>query len=383
MIYLDYHATTPCLENVLQEMNQFHLHSFANIGSEHALGKKANEEFLAIQDNLIQKTQLKTFKLLYTSGATESINIAHQGLLQYCKTHNKQIISTHIEHKATLNVLAFMQKQGVHVEYLAVDACGRIDLNQLEQLLKQRPTALLSFIHGNNEMGVVQDEQSCIALAKDAGAWVHMDISQSMCVQASLRNYQEVDMLSFSGHKIYGPKGIGGLIINTTSSKRMPLTALMYGGEQSHALKPGTHPTALAVGLCTALNECFTHAQQRQQHFLTLKQYFLKQLEKRLDGWHLTGDLKYTLPHNIHLNFDGIHHKLVQALKKIAVSSGSTCSSSNQAPSHVLKALGMSDSRARSSIRIGLGIDNSQEDMDTAVEDIAQTVKKIREKTSI
>ncbi|HMQ10885.1 MAG TPA: cysteine desulfurase family protein [Oligoflexia bacterium] len=383
MIYLDHHATTPCLEVVIEQMNSFHRRNFANIGSIHALGKNSQIAFEAIEQNSLQKTGLSKLKLFYTSGATESINIAHLGLLEHCITYNKQIITSKIEHKATLNVLDFMQKQGVTVIYLNVDAFGRIDLDQLRETLKQQNTALVSFIHGNNEIGVIQDEQACIALAKQYGAWVHMDISQSLCVQPSFKAYKEVDMLSFSGHKIYGPKGIGGLVINETSSKRLPLKPIMYGGGEGNSLKPGTHPTALAVGLCIALAECFDHAQERQKHFLDLKQYFLDQLPSALDGWNMTGKLEHSLPHNIHLNFDGLSQDLVPHLRKIAVSSGSTCSAKSKMPSHVLTAIKMAENRAMSSIRIGLGLHNSKEHMETAVEDIAYAVKKMREKTSV
>lgn len=385
MIYLDYHATSPCSKSVIEHMNAFHTQSFANIGSAHAYGQKVRDAFQQIESRTLEKTHLPKFRLLYTSGATESINIAHLGLLEHCKTYNKQILTTKIEHKATLNVLNFMQKQGVQVNYLDVDSNGRVDLDQLRNSLQQQDTAVFSFIQGNNEIGVLQDEQACINLAKHYGAWVHMDISQSLCIQPSFQNYQEVDMLSFSGHKIYGPKGVGGLILNETGSKRIPLKPLMYGGggEENSSLKPGTHPTALAVGLCVALEETFDHAPARQKHFLQLKHNFIDKLKTVLDGWCMTGNIEFNLPQNIHLNFDKLSQNLVPHLHKIAVSSGSTCSAKSQLPSHVLKAIGMSDDRALSSLRIGLGVHNTQDHMDIAANDIAYTVKKMREKTSI
>jgi cysteine desulfurase len=376
-IYLDYSATTPVDPRVAQTMIPYLTEHYGNPASRsHALGWKAEEAVEAAREQVAALVRCDAKELVWTSGATESINLALKGAAEFYKTRGKHLITVKTEHKATLDTMRELERRGFEVTYLDVDSEGMVDLGKLEAALR-KDTILVSVMFVNNEIGVVQDIPAVGELCRKRGILFHVDAAQATGKCDIDLQALKVDLMSFSAHKTYGPKGVGALFIRR--KPRVRLEAQMHGGGHERGFRSGTLPTHQIVGMGEAFRLARLEMATERERIRALRDKLhagLNQIEEVF----VNGDMTRRVPHNLNVSFNFVEgESLIMAVKDIAVSSGSACTSASLEPSYVLRALGRSDELAHSSIRFTLGRFTTEEEVDYAVDHIRTKVAKLRE----
>ena len=352
-VYLDCNATTPLDPRVKDIVLKYLTVEFGNAGSRtHEFGTNAKQAVQKARDQVAHVVKAKRDEVIFTSGATESNNLSILGLARHGEEQGcKHIVSTMIEHKAVLEPLEELARRGFEVTLLPPTNAGWVDPVAVRKALR-RDTLLVSIMHANNETGVIQPISEITELLTDHSAFLHVDAAQGFGKDVEALQDQRIDLISVSGHKIFGPKGIGALIARRRGFSRPPLTPLLFGGGQERGLRPGTLPVPLIVGLGLAAELALQEASQRSDACISYRKRALEALAPLEPSFH--GDLERTLPHTLNLSFPGLDSEaLMLALKDvIAVSNGSACTSQSYEPSHVLKTMGLADSDIQGAVRL-------------------------------
>ena len=376
-IYLDYSATTPVDPRVAEKMIPYLTEHFGNPASRsHAFGWKAEEAVEAAREQVAALVRCDAKDLVWTSGATESINLALKGAAEFYKTKGRHLVTVKTEHKATLDTMRELERRGFEVTYLEVDANGMLDLNQLEASLR-KDTILVSVMFVNNEIGVIQDIPAIGELCRKRGILFHVDSAQATGKCDIDLQALKVDLMSFSAHKTYGPKGVGALFVRR--KPRVRLEAQMHGGGHERGFRSGTLPTHQIVGMGEAYRLAKLEMAGERERIRALRDRLLAGMQQ-MEEVFVNGDLDRRVPHNLNVSFNYVEgESLIMAVKDIAVSSGSACTSASLEPSYVLRALGRSDELAHSSIRFTLGRFTTPEEVAYTVDHIKTKVAKLRD----
>lgn len=378
-IYLDYQATTPTDPRVVDAMLPWFTERFGNPHSaEHTIGWQAEDAVEKARGRIASLIGAKGREIVFTSGATESNNLAIKGAgrLRREKDGRDHVIVAATEHKCVLESAARLEREGFRVSRLPVGGDGRIDLDALDAALDDR-TAVVSIMAANNEIGVLQPLTEIGKRVRAAGAWFHTDAAQAYGKVPLDVKAMEIDLLSVSGHKIYGPKGIGALYIRG-ARPRVTLEPLMDGGGQERGLRSGTVPTPLVVGLGEAAAIAAEEMASEAERLEGFRDWLLARLRDELPRMTVNGSMQHRLPGNLNVTFPGMESQdLMAALDGIAVSSGSACSSGAPGASHVLSAIGLEAAKVAASIRIGFGRFTTDADIDRAAETIIAAVTRL------
>ncbi|MBV4398220.1 IscS subfamily cysteine desulfurase [Advenella alkanexedens] len=376
-IYLDYSATTPVDPEVVEKMVPWLYEHFGNPASRsHAFGWEAEEAVENARKQVAELVNADPREIVWTSGATESNNLAIKGAAHFYAERGKHIITIKTEHKAVLDTTRELERQGFEVTYLDVQENGLIDLDVLKAAIRP-DTILISVMFVNNEIGVVQDIASIGELCREKGIVFHVDAAQATGkVDIDLQTLK-VDLMSFSAHKTYGPKGIGALYIRR--KPRIRIEAQMHGGGHERGFRSGTLATHQIVGMGEAFHLAKLHMQEENERIRALRDRLWNGLSE-IEEVYLNGDMDQRVPHNLNVSFNYVEgESLIMAIKELAVSSGSACTSASLEPSYVLRALGRNDELAHSSIRFTIGRFTTEEEIDFAVELIKSRVGKLRD----
>jgi cysteine desulfurase len=378
-IYLDYSATTPVDPRVAQKMSECLLvdGNFGNPASRsHLFGWKAEESVENARRQVAELVNADPREIVWTSGATESDNLAIKGAAHFYQNKGKHLITSKIEHKAVLDTTRQLEREGFEVTYLEPGEDGLITPDMVEAALRD-DTTLVSIMHVNNEIGTVNDIAAIGELTRSRGVLFHVDAAQSTGkVDIDLQKLK-VDMMSFSAHKTYGPKGIGALYVSR--KPRVRIEAQTHGGGHERGMRSGTLATHQIVGMGEAFRIAKEEMAQENVRIKALSDRFYRQFEG-LEEVYLNGSLLHRVPHNLNLSFNYVEgESLIMALKDLAVSSGSACTSASLEPSYVLRALGRNDELAHSSIRFTFGRFTTEEDVDYAASKVTEAVNKLRE----
>ncbi len=388
-IYLDYHATTPVDPRVVEAMLPWFTERFGNAGSvNHPWGYEAAEAVAQARASIAAALGATAREVLFTSGATESNNLAILGLARRTPPQQRHVVLPRTEHPSVLDPVRYLQRQGWRVSWVPVrqhgcpDA-GVIELDHLEQCLKQHPTALVCVMLANNEIGVLQPLRQIAQLAHRYGAVVHCDATQAVGRVPVHVDELDVDLMSFSAHKFYGPKGVGGLYLR----RRHPplrLEPLLYGGGHENRLRSGTLNVPGIVGMARALELAVAEQPEEQQRLARLRDELFDRFQQELgSGVVLHGPAldrrELRLANNLNCGFPGVDGDalLTGLALRVAVSSGSACSTAEPEPSHVLRALGIPEQQARASLRFGLGRFTTEEEIHQAAESVVRLVKRL------
>ncbi|EGQ7977994.1 IscS subfamily cysteine desulfurase [Vibrio cholerae] len=377
-IYLDYSATCPVDPRVAEKMVQYMTMdgTFGNPASRsHRYGWQAEEAVDTAREQIAALLNADPREIVFTSGATESDNLAIKGVAHFYNKQGKHIITSKTEHKAVLDTMRQLEREGFEVTYLDPESNGLIDLAKLEAAMRD-DTILVSIMHVNNEIGVVQDIAAIGELCRSRKVVFHVDAAQSAGKVAIDVQEMKVDLISLSAHKAYGPKGIGALYVRR--KPRIRLEAQMHGGGHERGFRSGTLPTHQIVGMGEAFRIAKEELQQDYDHALKLRNRLLDGI-KDMEAVTINGDLEQRVPHNLNVSFAFVEgESLLMALKDLAVSSGSACTSASLEPSYVLRALGLNDELAHSSIRFSFGRFTTEAEIDYAIELIRVAVDKLR-----
>lgn len=357
-LYLDYNASTPIDERVLEEMIAVYRNNYGNADSRtHDYGTNAQKKVENARKQVASLLGVSKNEVVFTSGATESNNMAILGLAEYGLKNNKMhIITTSIEHKAILEPLKILEKRGFEIDYISPNESGRIDEKKL--LDKIRPeTLLVSISHANNETGIIQPIKAIGAALLKTDVYFHIDAAQSCGKLVDELKSTPYNLLTLTGHKMYGPQGIGALILRIKNYKKPPIAPIMYGGNQENGLRPGTLPVALIVGLGKACEIAELEYKDINQQYLSTKKSILDLLKNSGIQYLINGEQKYCMQNTLSVSFLGIDSEaLMLATKQFcSVSNGAACTSHDYKYSHVLSSMGLSESRAESAIRISWG----------------------------
>ncbi|HYM03292.1 MAG TPA: aminotransferase class V-fold PLP-dependent enzyme [Stellaceae bacterium] len=376
-IYLDYQATTPLDRRVLDVMLPYFTEKFGNPGSvTHAYGREAETAVERSREEVAALIGAEPREIVFTSGATESNNLALKGAARFHRALGKDhIVTLATEHKCVLESCAALRREGFRVSVLPVDAGGLVDVAALAAALGEH-TAVVSVMAAHNEIGVLQPLAEIGALCRAKGVLLHSDAAQAVGKAAIDVDAMNIDLLSISGHKIYGPKGIGALYVRRQPRAR--IAPLIDGGGQERGLRSGTLPTPLCVGLGAAAALAKAEMPVESERLLGLRRRLLAGLRARLPRMGLNGDPERRLPGNLNLSFPGVPAlELMEACPELAISTGSACTAAEVEPSYVLRALGLSEALAGSSIRLGLGRYTTEREVDFAVETLAAAVRRL------
>ncbi len=379
-IYMDNQATTPCDPRVVEAMLPYFTQHFGNAASRsHAYGWEAEE---AVNEARGQVARLigakKPKEIVFTSGATESDNLALKGVAHFYKSRGNHIIVSAIEHKAVLDAAKKLEKEGFEVTYLPVNDMGLVELETLEKAMTDK-TILVSIMLANNEIGTVQPIKEIGALCRERKIIFHTDAVQGIGKVPFNVEEMNVDLASLTAHKIYGPKGIGALYVRR-SRPRVRLSAEMDGGGHEFGMRSGTLNVAGIVGFGKACEILADEGQDEAKRLRTLRDRLLDKITSRLDEVVINGSMEHRLPHNLNLSFSFVEgESMLMAIKDVAVSSGSACTSASLEPSYVLHAMGIGDDMAHSSLRFGVGRFNTEEEVDYVADLIVEKVNKLRE----
>ncbi len=376
-IYLDYSATTPVDPRVAEVMIPFLTENFGNPASRsHAYGWTAEAAVENARAQVAALVNCDPKEIVWTSGATESINLALKGAAQFYKSKGKHLITLKTEHKATLDTMRELERQGFEVTYLDVQENGLLDLAALEAALRP-DTILVSVLFVNNEIGVIQDIPAIGELLRSRGILLHVDSAQATGKIDIDLDKLKVDLMSFSAHKTYGPKGIGALYIRR--KPRVRLEAQMHGGGHERGFRSGTLATHQIAGMGEAYRIARENMHAENERIRMLRDRLWAGLQD-IEEVYLNGDIDARVPHNLNVSFNFVEgESLIMAIKDLAVSSGSACTSASLEPSYVLRALGRNDELAHSSIRFSIGRFTTEADVDYAVKLLHEKIGKLRE----
>jgi len=378
-IYMDYHATTPMDPRVFDKMKPYFLETFGNAASRnHSFGWEAEEAVEKSRKQIASLIGATNKEIVFTSGATESNNLALKGVAEMYAEKGNHIITAATEHKAILDTCKRLEKHGVRVTYLPVQQNGLVDLDQLQAAITDK-TILISIMYANNEIGVIQPVAEIGKLAKSKGVLFHTDATQAVGKVPVNVIADNIDLMSLSGHKMYGPKGMGALYVRR-KNPRVQITAQMDGGGHERGMRSGTLNVPGIVGLGEACALCQAEMAEESKRMAYLRDKLRNKLQAELDETYINGTMEHRLPNNLNISFAYVEgESLLMGINDVAVSSGSACTSATLEPSYVLKALGAGDDLAHSSIRFGLGRFNTEEEVDYVAAKVIDVVKKLRE----
>jgi cysteine desulfurase len=376
-IYLDYSATTPVDPRVAEKMIPWLTEHFGNPASRsHAFGWEAEEAVENARAEVAKLVNCDPKEIVWTSGATESDNLALKGAAHFYKGKGKHLITMKTEHKAVLDTMRELEREGFEVTYLDPQPDGLLDLEKFKAALRP-DTIVVSIMHVNNEIGVIQPIEEIGEITRAKGIIFHVDAAQSTGKAPIDLAKLKVDLMSFSAHKTYGPKGIGALFIRR--KPRVRLEAQMHGGGHEKGFRSGTLPTHQIVGMGEAFRIAREEMATEGERIRMLRDRLLAGL-KDMEEVYVNGDLEHRVPHNLNVSFNFVEgESLIMGIKELAVSSGSACTSASLEPSYVLRALGRNDELAHSSIRFTLGRFTTAEDIDYAVKVLRERIGKLRE----
>ena len=376
-VYLDYAATTPVDRRVAEKMIPYLSDIFGNPASNsHSFGWEAEEAVEKARADIAALINADSKEIVFTSGATESNNLAIKGAAHFYKSKGNHLITVKTEHKAVLDTMRELERQGYEVTYLDVQENGLVDLDVLKAAIRE-DTILVSVMWVNNEIGVVQNIPAIGEICRERKIIFHVDAAQACGKVPVDVEDAKVDLLSMSGHKVYGPKGIGALYVRR--KPRVRLEAQMHGGGHERGFRSGTLPTHQIVGMGEAFRIAKEELEQDMAHYRKLRDIFLKGIEG-IEEVYINGDLEHRAPNNLNVSFNFVEgESLIMAVKELAVSSGSACTSASLEPSYVLRALGRNDELAHSSLRITFGRMTTEEEVQFAAELIKSKIGKLRE----
>ena len=378
-IYLDNHATTPVDPRVLAAMLPFFTEKFGNASSKnHPFGWEAEAAVDSAREQVARLIGASSPReIVFTSGATESDNLAIKGVAQAYRERGNHIVTCATEHKAVLDACKALEKQGCKVTYLRVQSNGLVDLQRLEDSLTDK-TILVSIMAANNEIGTIQPVEEIGRLTKKKGIFFHTDATQAVGKIPVDVDKMAIDLLSLTAHKIYGPKGVGALYVRS-ANPRMKVTPMLDGGGHERGMRSGTLNVPGIVGLGIACEVAKNEMGGEAERLIGLREHLRRGLFAELEDVYINGDPVKRLPGNLNMSFAYIDgESLMMGLKEIAVSTGSACTSASLEPSHVLKALGLDDSLAHASIRFGVGRFNTAEEIEYTVGRVAEEVRRLR-----
>jgi cysteine desulfurase len=378
-IYLDHNATTPCDPRVVEAMVPFFTNAFGNAASRnHPFGWQAEEAVDYAREQVAKLINADPKEIIFTSGATEADNLALKGVFEMYASKGNHIITCNIEHKAVLDTCKHLEKEGAEITYLKVKDNGLIDIAELEAAIKPK-TILIAIMYANNEVGTIMPMKEISALAKKKGILVFSDATQAVGKIPVDVNKDGIDLMAFSAHKMYGPKGVGALYVRR-KNPRVKVTAQIDGGGHERGMRSGTLNVPGIVGFGKACEICTNEMEEETARVSKLRDKLQNALLK-IEEAYLNGDKEYKLPHVTNISFKYVEGEglMMGFNKNIAVSSGSACTSASLEPSYVLKALGLGDDLAHSSLRFGLGRFTTEEQIDYTIEQVTNTVNKLRE----
>lgn len=374
-IYMDYQATTPCDKRVVEEMLPYFTEKFGNPHSGHAMGLQAND---AVDDSrkkiadLIKANDPR--EIIFTSGATESNNLAIRGAVHYYESDRKKVITSTIEHKCVLETCRSLQSEGYQVVFVPVLSNGIVDMNFLKKEIDDN-TILVSIMSVNNEIGTIQPIKEISKLCREHGVLFHTDAAQA--VGKIEVDAGDVDLMSISGHKVYGPKGVGALYVRI--KPRIRLAPLFAGGGQERGIRSGTLAVPLCVGLGKACEIAKSEMLEESQRLAEMKNYFIDKILSRLEKVYLNGDRERRIPGCLNFSFEGVEgESIMLGMPEVCISSGSACTSASLEPSYVLKAISIKEDLAHCSLRIGLGRFTTFDEIEYVSDKIIETVTRLR-----
>jgi cysteine desulfurase len=379
LIYLDSHATTPVDPRVLDAMLPYFTEHFGNASSRnHAYGWQAGKAVERAREQVAALIGVRFRDVVFTSGATESNNLAIKGLAARAPASRRHIVTVATEHRAVLDPCGAVERHGFRVTRLGVDATGRLDLQQLAESVSS-DTLLVSVMSGNNEVGVLHPLGEIVRLAHERGALVHCDAAQSVGLLPLDARALGIDLVSLSAHKIYGPKGVGALYVGRMAPP-LGIEPLIDGGGHERGYRSGTLNVPAIVGFGRAAELCRECAATEAPRIAALRDRLWSNLSRSLDGLHMNGPLHDRLPQNLNVRIEGVHGEMLLkgVAGDIAVSSGAACATASAEPSHVLLALGLDEESARASLRFGLGRFTTEDEVDIASAKVAAVVQQLR-----
>jgi cysteine desulfurase len=376
-IYLDYSATTPVDPRVAAKMVPYLTEHFGNPASRsHAFGWETEKAVEEAREEVAKLVNCDPKELVWTSGATESINLALKGAAHFYKDKGKHLVTVKTEHKATLDTMRELEREGFEVTYLDVLPNGLLDLEAFKAALRP-DTILVSVMYVNNEIGVVQDIAAIGEVCRSRGIIFHVDSAQATGKLPIDLVALKVDLMSFSAHKTYGPKGVGALFVRR--KPRVRIEAQMHGGGHERGMRSGTLPTHQIVGMGEAFRLARLEMAKDNERIRALRDRLRKGLAE-IEEVYINGDMEHRVPHNLNISFNFVEgESLIMAIKDVAVSSGSACTSASLEPSYVLRALGRNDELAHSSIRFTVGRFTTEEEIDYTIDLLKRKIAKLRE----
>ena len=378
-IYFDNHATTPVDPRVLEAMIPYFTENFGNAASRnHAYGWVAEDAVEKGRKQIASLIGANSKEIVFTSGATESNNLAIKGVAEMYAEKGNHIITAATEHKAVLDTCKHLEKKGCRITYLPLKGDGLVDLDMLRDAITDK-TILISIMYANNEIGVIQPVKEIGKIAKERGVLFHSDAVQA-CGKIPVNVIEDgIDLLSITGHKLYGPKGVGALYVRR-KNPRVQLTAQMDGGGHERGMRSGTLNVPGIVGLGAACEIAQREMPEESARLCALRDKLRATLEANLEETYINGTMEHRLPNNLNMSFAYVEgESLLMGINDIAVSSGSACTSATLEPSYVLKALGLGDDLAHTSIRFGLGRFNTEAEVDYVAQKMIDVVNKLRE----
>ncbi|MCS7314151.1 MAG: IscS subfamily cysteine desulfurase [Bryobacterales bacterium] len=378
-VYLDHHATTPVDPRVVEIMLPYFTEKFGNPASrQHHWGWEAEQAVERARRQVAGLIGARPEEIVFTSGATESCNLAIKGAAEACAGRGDHLITVATEHRAVLDCCRRLERRGVRVSLLGVDRDGLVDLVEIERAITPR-TFLISVMYANNEIGVIQPVREIGRIARERGVFFHCDATQAVGRIPVDVEADCIDLLSFSAHKMYGPKGVGALYVRSRNP-RVGIVPQMDGGGHERGLRSGTLNVPGIVGFGEACAIAQREMAEEAARLRRLRDRLLERLLGELELVRVNGSMERRLPGNLSLSFAGVDAAgLMRELREIALSSGSACSSAEEGPSHVLRALGLDEATARSTIRIGLGRFNTEEEIEYAAGRLVEAVRRLRE----
>ena len=375
-IYLDHAATTPVRSEVLEAMLPYFKEKFGNASSIHGFGREVKVALEEAREKVAQIIGASPSQIFFTSGGTESDNLAIKGTALANRKKGKHIITSKIEHHAILESCKFLEKEGFEIACLPVDSHGIVDPVDLRKTIRD-DTVLVSIMYVNNEVGTIQPIEELCKIAKEKGVYFHTDAVQAVGKIPIDVQKLYVDMLSMSGHKIYGPKGVGALYVR----KGVRITPLSHGGHHERSRRAGTENLPAIVGFAKALELAVGEMENQNKHLKNLTEIFYKKLIESIPDVILNGDLDRRIPNTLNLSFKGVEGESVILsldMKGVAVASGSACTSETLEPSHVLSAMGIAPEIAQGAIRFSFGKDNTMEDVEYVAGILPEIVQRLR-----
>jgi cysteine desulfurase len=378
-IYMDNHATTPVDPRVLEEMLPYFTDKFGNSASRnHAFGWAAEEAVELSRERIAKLVGATTKEIVFTSGATESDNLAIKGVAEMYREKGNHIITAVTEHKAVLDTCKRLEKYGYRVTYLPVQKDGLVDLEDLKRAMDGK-TILVTIMAANNEIGVLQPWAEIGKLCRERGVIFHSDATQAVGKVPIDVNKQNIDLMSISAHKMYGPKGVGALYVRR-KNPRVQISPIIDGGGHERGMRSGTLNVPGIVGLGKACALASEEMPRESCHLAGLRNRLRDKIMGRLDEVYINGSMEHRLPGNLNISFAYVEgESLLMGINDVAVSSGSACTSATLEPSYVLKALGTGDDLAHSSIRFGIGRFNTEAEVDYVADRVCETVERLRE----